>query len=407
MKAPRRLRRVHAHLSPTREPLAAARQQPQQWAALEFECADAADVGDQLVRMGRGEVPAIVLRGALSEAECKEVLRRLDAAGTFPETFAARLSSLGDRGPPAHTAAVPAVPVLGHAGHPRAASSSADHRDPDAVRWDVGTSLGNLGHEPESFFTDAQRTHRLFNDVLAVPMGERSPLQVMFSALSALSGGAKQAMCAEQEDGRQYGPGIFRSYRPGGAHGAHYDSVRHREQRTNYSVYDFDVQMAGALLSRFLFGPLKNQQGLTGMCSELIAGILLLQSPDRLQDPDAGVTEHFANVGGGAAKVAARGEVSLQDSFIYEIEGVEATRQLQSVAPAGKDPRTLVPEGFRTLAQREQIACAPVRLETGDLYFFKADNVHEVPAFGGDASRVVLATFIGWSESDPRIFVWS
>ena len=62
---------------------------------------------------------------------------------------------------------------------------------------------------------------------------------------------------------------------------------------------------------------------------------------------------------------------------------------------------------FRSLAQREGIECCAVQLEVGDLYFFRCDHVHEVPAFGGDKARVVLATFIGWSEDDPRIFVWS
>ena len=69
--------------------------------------------------------------------------------------------------------------------------------------------------------------------------------------------------------------------------------------------------------------------------------------------------------------------------------------------------RLTLGEGFHSLAQREQIECCGVQLQTGDLYFFRADHVHETTTFGGDASRVVLATFIGWSRDDERIFVWS
>jgi hypothetical protein len=375
MPALRRLASVHAAMCPQTSSADSATVPDQPvWQHVEFEATEAAAVGDQLLRMGRGEVPAIVLRNAYSAAECQEVLSRLEAADQFPDTFASRLTSLdGDRQP----VDVPASGPLVEAPIVRGTMQGA-HRNPNAVRWDIGTSLGNLGADPEAFFADADRTHGLFSDVFG-PMGDRGPLKLMHDGLTALSGGTKRAMCAESVEGRRYGPGIFRSYRPGGAHGAHFDSVRYREQRTNYSVYDFEVQFAG---------------------------ILLLQSPDRLVDTNAGVTEHFENVGGLAAEVARRGEAGLQDSFIYDIEGKDATVQLERQAKAGEAAVTLG-DGFRDLAQREGIACAPVRLQTGDMYFFKCDQVHEVPAFGGDASRVVLATFIGWSEDNPRIFVWS
>ena len=40
-------------------------------------------------------------------------------------------------------------------------------------------------------------------------------------------------------------------------------------------------------------------------------------------------------------------------------------------------------------------------------YFFKSDAMHEVPGFTGDLARVVQATFIGYSEDDGEILVWS
>ena len=37
----------------------------------------------------------------------------------------------------------------------------------------------------------------------------------------------------------------------------------------------------------------------------------------------------------------------------------------------------------------------------------KSDAMHEVPGFTGDLARVVQATFIGYSEDDGEILVWS
>ena len=43
----------------------------------------------------------------------------------------------------------------------------------------------------------------------------------------------------------------------------------------------------------------------------------------------------------------------------------------------------------------------------GDRYFFKTDNVHEAPGFGGRLCRSVFCTFIGYSPDDPEVYVWS
>ncbi|MEX0700952.1 MAG: hypothetical protein WD069_02540 [Planctomycetales bacterium] len=48
-----------------------------------------------------------------------------------------------------------------------------------------------------------------------------------------------------------------------------------------------------------------------------------------------------------------------------------------------------------------------IELEPGDLYFFNVGMIHEVPGVPGDLPRIVLATFIGWSEDDPEVMVWS
>lgn len=48
-----------------------------------------------------------------------------------------------------------------------------------------------------------------------------------------------------------------------------------------------------------------------------------------------------------------------------------------------------------------------VELEPGDLYFFNTGMIHEVPGVPGNAPRIVLAVFIGYSPDDPEIMVWS
>ena len=48
-----------------------------------------------------------------------------------------------------------------------------------------------------------------------------------------------------------------------------------------------------------------------------------------------------------------------------------------------------------------------VHLKPGDLYFFFTENVHEVPGVVGATPRIVLAAFIGLSESQEEVFVWS
>ena len=62
---------------------------------------------------------------------------------------------------------------------------------------------------------------------------------------------------------------------------------------------------------------------------------------------------------------------------------------------------------FHEYAHQQQIEHVDVVLEPGDLYFFNTRCIHEVPGVAGDLPRVVLATFIGYSESREEIFVWS
>lgn len=62
---------------------------------------------------------------------------------------------------------------------------------------------------------------------------------------------------------------------------------------------------------------------------------------------------------------------------------------------------------FYDYARENNVRNFQVDLEPGDLYFFNTGLIHEVPALDGDDPRVVLAVFIGYSDDDPEIFVWS
>ena len=54
------------------------------------------------------------------------------------------------------------------------------------------------------------------------------------------------------------------------------------------------------------------------------------------------------------------------------------------------------------------IESATLDVKPGDFYIFNSGLLHEVPIITeGGTARIVLATFIGYSEHDPEIMVWS
>lgn len=62
---------------------------------------------------------------------------------------------------------------------------------------------------------------------------------------------------------------------------------------------------------------------------------------------------------------------------------------------------------FREYADENGIERVQIHLEPGDLYFFYSETIHEVPFVVGSRPRVVLASFIGYSEEDPEVYLWS
>ncbi|MBM82625.1 MAG: hypothetical protein CMJ78_18840 [Planctomycetaceae bacterium] len=62
---------------------------------------------------------------------------------------------------------------------------------------------------------------------------------------------------------------------------------------------------------------------------------------------------------------------------------------------------------FYEYQQTNDIEHVQVDLEPGDLYFFNTGMIHEVPGVEGDLPRAVMATFIGYSDDQSEIMVWS
>ena len=158
-----------------------------------------------MLAMCKGEIPAVVLRGAYDAAQCAPLIRRFTDMGLMRD---------------------------------------ADEVSKDArTRIDIGTSLGNRGADKERFLRHAESTHHLFRFLFE---GYDSPVDTIYDALSRLSVG-KTVKTAEEPDGRRYGPAIFRVHYEGHAYIPHIDHIQLREGRVDYAVHRYRHQFAGVL----------------------------------------------------------------------------------------------------------------------------------------------------------------
>lgn len=255
---------------------------------------------DPLRALANAEMPAIVLRQAYNPAQCAHLLQRFTDWGLM-------------RDPKATT---------------------ADQRN----RIDIGTSLGNRGHDKERFLNHAVATHELFRYLFS---GFDDPVQCMYDALQELARD-KTVKVAQEPDGRQYGPAIFRIHYDSHAYKPHIDHVTLREKRFTYAVSRFTHQFAG---------------------------ILCLQN---------------ASQSGHAAQ-----------TIIHQCLWTEAIQP------------HIEAETFPAYAAANNLGSYKIALAPGDLYFFNTRCIHEIPAIEGENPRAVLAVFIGYSEDDDEIYVWS
>jgi hypothetical protein len=114
----------------------------------------------------------------------------------------------------------------------------------EGITYDaIGTSLVNLGRDPEVFFAHAQETHALYARLFE---GLRHPVKFVYESLQSLAPD-KRVEVAHEPDGRLYGPAIFRIYRPGKGHHPHFDSLRLREGWSHYAAARLRYQLASVL----------------------------------------------------------------------------------------------------------------------------------------------------------------
>lgn len=161
---------------------------------------------DPIYSLSQSDIPAIILRNAYSPEQCQGLIERFTNMGLMRDE-----NEL----------------------------NSADKR----TRIDIGTSLGNRGSDKSQFLSHAAETNHLFQYLF---QGFNNPVNLIYESLAALSPG-KDVKVAREPDGSLYGPAIFRVHYETHSYKPHIDSVKYREERTDYSVYRFQHQFAGVL----------------------------------------------------------------------------------------------------------------------------------------------------------------
>ena len=98
------------------------------------------------------------------------------------------------------------------------------------------------------------------------------------------------------------------------------------------------------------------------------------------------------------------------DSIMHQLPHTTVAKYAEELgctklAP-GNGPSHPDPLALQKFCNKHGVATAAVDLDVGDAYLFKADSVHQVPGFK-HGCRVVLASFIGFSENEPEMAWWS
>ena len=161
---------------------------------------------DPLASLARGDVPAIVLRGAYPAEHCAALIERFVERGLMDSRLL-----------------------------------EADSVQPRRV--DIGTSLSNRAADKEAFLAHAQETQALFTSLFA---GHPDPVKLVYERLQQLAA-AKRVTTAYEPDGGFYGPAIFRIHYAGHRYQPHVDHAGKHERRLSYAVSRFAHQFAGVL----------------------------------------------------------------------------------------------------------------------------------------------------------------
>jgi hypothetical protein len=209
------------------------------------------------------------------------------------------------------------------------------------------------------------------NDATAHELGITDPVQVLYDCCDKLTGGQRskqRVMVAQEPDGRQYGPAIFRVHYGGHDYQPHINHVgqspRARELHAlatkggnvpDYAAFRFDHQLAALICIQHTTVRLDSSKTLNGTPT-----------------------------------------TATPQAVIHRLRPNEGSQQ------------SLAAGTFGAYLDDNGIPSATLEVEPGDFYIFNSGLLHEVPIVpSGGAARIVLATFIGYSEDDPEIFVWA
>ena len=301
----------------------------QSWDALSFQAESViGEFVNAIHGIAIGDIPAVIVRGAYTNENCRILVRRLFDRKLF----------------------------FGFEEYGRDSDGESE-----IERFDLGTSLGNLANNPDKFFAHSKQTNQLYEHLFD---GLVNPVHVLYHWLEQFSG-TKSVLTAREPDGRKYGPAIFRCHMPNWGYPPHIDSVRNTgstlhasaDQRTQYAVHRFEHQLGG---------------------------VLLLQAPE----------EGYSSC----------------DSILYRCEWTNEFGDMMETVYLGLDEpeaNMISADKFEYYVQDNSISTYEVKLSPGDLYFFRAECPHVIPKFLGKRPRITMATFFGYTQNDPEIFVWS
>lgn len=174
-----------------------------------------------LKTLAKGEVPAFIMRSAYNADHCAAIVERFYERGLL---YDPRIGLKGDNPVP---------------------------------RIDIGTSLGLRHANRDKFFSHAEETRVIFDEVFK---GYDDPVAFMYERIAAMAPG-KRVIVAREPDGRLYGSAIFRTYYEGMGHDPHFDSVRDRTRLLDMQVSRFEKQFAAILC--FQESLLDDEQGQT------------------------------------------------------------------------------------------------------------------------------------------------
>jgi len=275
-----------------------------------------------IARLANGDIAAIVVRQAFPAEQCQSLIRLLIDEQLMYESDDPRIDER----------------AIAPERSDRWTKTGTNPAKSPRRRIDIGTSLGNYGDDREFFFNDSAQTHQLFDRLFA---DHPNPIAMIYKTLARLAP-EKSVTTAQEPDGSLYSPAIIRVHYGGYTYGPHFDSVRNRENRRDYAVYQYGRQLAAVLCMQNA-----TQNGVSAQ------GIVHRQFWNTEIDPLLG---------------------------------------------AGR---------FDEYAAEHDVEQVRIDLEPGDLYFFNTGMIHEVPGVEGDLARIVLATFIGYSDDIDEIMVWS